>query len=265
MNAKLQMVATAKNVGTKLSNQISKVAIKNSKLRTLLYLRTIASLIKDPNNTLTVFELDDMISDSATPDQKLAYIDYLKTDPAYQAMFEERFVADSYNLATLAHYEAGTLGHAYYRHMTDNGFSPDFFPPVEVTDDTSFIKLRMRQTHDIWHVITGYNPTVTGEIALQAFYHGQGAGLLNSLLIGAGVLHVSLFDMPNIGRLLDAIAEGRQRGLQAKKLAPIKWEAMWRRSLASVRSELNVADGTIAQLDLPTELANSQEKELVAA
>ena len=78
MNTNLQMVATAKNVGKRVSNQISKVALKNSKLRTLLYLRTIASLIKDPNNTLAVFELDDMISDSATPDQKRAYIDYLK-------------------------------------------------------------------------------------------------------------------------------------------------------------------------------------------
>ena len=169
-------------------------------------------------------------------------------------MFEERYVAESYNLAALTHYEPGTLGYAYYRHMTDNGFSPDFFPAVEVTDDTSFFKLRMRQTHDIWHVVTGYNPTVTGEIALQAFYHGQGAGLLNSLLIGAGVLHVSLFDMPNTGRLLDAIAEGRQRGLQAKKLAPVKWEEMWGRSLASVRQELNVEAGNIAQLDFPTEL-----------
>jgi ubiquinone biosynthesis protein COQ4 len=40
---------------------------------------------------------------------------------------------------------------------------------IEVKDDLSCIMLRLRQSHDIWHTVTGMSTDATGEIGLQAF------------------------------------------------------------------------------------------------
>jgi ubiquinone biosynthesis protein Coq4 len=264
---KVALVETAKQTTAKAGTQLAKVATKNKTVRMFMYAKTIADLVRDPNNTLNVFKLDDMITGSATPEQQKEFIDGLKAShPEIRQMFEERYLTPDYSLADLAIYEPGTLGYAYYHHMIDNGFSPDFFPIVKVVDDATFFTLRMRQTHDIWHVLTGYNPTVTGEIALQAFYQSQTNGLLNSMLIGAGVFHIGLFDITNMGTFLDAISEGRQRGLQARPLAPGKWETMWSRSLADVRRDYNIAPGKFAQLNLiTTPTPTSVDRELAIA
>jgi ubiquinone biosynthesis protein Coq4 len=38
-------------------------------------------------------------------------------------------------------------------------------------DDTSYLLLRLRQTHDLWHVVTGFSTNVPGELGLKAFVY----------------------------------------------------------------------------------------------
>ncbi|WP_322112029.1 Coq4 family protein [Aerosakkonema funiforme] len=40
-------------------------------------------------------------------------------------------------------------------------------------DDRSFLMWHITETHDIWHVVTGSNTNITGEIELEAFYVAQ--------------------------------------------------------------------------------------------
>ena len=39
--------------------------------------------------------------------------------------------------------------------------------------DAAYVELRLSQTHDLWHVITGFDTMVAGEIGLQAFHLTQ--------------------------------------------------------------------------------------------
>jgi ubiquinone biosynthesis protein COQ4 len=52
--------------------------------------------------------------------------------------------------------------------MKQKGFQPDFYRKLDIKDDDSYITIRTGQTHDIWHIITGFGTDLAGEVGLQA-------------------------------------------------------------------------------------------------
>lgn len=51
--------------------------------------------------------------------------------------------------------------------------TPSYALVAEHLNDVVYGELRLSQTHDLWHVITGFDTTVVGEIGLQAFHLTQ--------------------------------------------------------------------------------------------
>src|SRR5690606_7550553 len=110
------------------------------------------------------------------------------------------------DLDALAQLPAGTLGHAYARFMRGHGLTPEIFdgPPAEVRDERAAYAIqRMRQTHDLWHVVTNAETDPAGEIALQAFTFAQLRVPSSGLLAAFGTLRA----LPHTRQVLrDAIA-----------------------------------------------------------
>jgi len=48
------------------------------------------------------------------------------------------------------------------------GFDPDYYRKIDVQNDIDYVMMRIRQTHDIWHVVTGFDTHPLGEIAIKA-------------------------------------------------------------------------------------------------
>ena len=59
---------------------------------------------------------------------------------------------------------------------------------IAVQDDASYILLRLRQTHDIWHLITGFGTDVAGELGLKAFELAQTRRPMALVLLTFGLL-----------------------------------------------------------------------------
>ena len=83
-------------------------------------------------------------------------------------------------------------------------------PPDDITDEQrSFVIQRMRQTHDLWHVVTNAETDPAGEVALQAFYFTQvwapGSGILAAL----GMLKTLRTDRRNVRDEVAMIGRGR--------------------------------------------------------
>jgi ubiquinone biosynthesis protein Coq4 len=97
----------------------------------------------------------------------------------------------------------------------------------------------MRQTHDLWHVVTGCETDPAGEIALQAFLYAQTRAPGSAILAAAGMLRI-LRTSPAIVR--DVVALYRA-GARARSLPSFAWEDHWDKPLSEVR----------AMLDLPVE------------
>src|SRR5579872_5916679 len=90
----------------------------------------------------------------------------------------------------LAALPAGTLGHDYHRFMAAENLSPDgLLAPSQIWDDepvSSDVKLfreRMRDMHDLTHVLTGYGRDPLGELCLLAFTYSHTGNLGMALIV----------------------------------------------------------------------------------
>jgi ubiquinone biosynthesis protein COQ4 len=194
-------------------------------------------LARDPGRLDRVFDLGEALNASRIPE----VLDRIAADPAGKRLLDERPRIDTTHVDfdALRALPDGTLGREYTRFLDANGISPDVFqPPTTVKDDrVAYVMLRIRQTHDLWHVLTGYTPDVAGEVLLQAFTYAQlGAPSALAITIVGALRHGR--KAPRFGRRL-VIA--LRRGKRAKKLATFYWEDHWAESVAELRAKLACA------------------------
>jgi ubiquinone biosynthesis protein COQ4 len=130
----------------------------------------------------------------------------------------------------------GTLGREYVRFLDDNGIGPEPFETLPDIGDprAAWLVLRMRQTHDLWHVLTGYRPDVEGEVLLQAFTYAQVRAPSALLIVVFGSLRLLSRGLGYLRALRHAFARGRA----TRFLATFRWEEHWDRPLAVLREEL---------------------------
>lgn len=167
------------------------------------------------------------------------------TDPFASAELEDlwqrRYSAPHYDIDDLMRLPAGTLGGAYARHMKACNLKPDFFEDVPPRHRMHFLRLRLRQTHDVWHVLAGFGTDEFGEVGLQGFYFAQFTNGQSALILASAVLKSVL--RGRFGDLelhLDAFCEGYRNGKGAASLLAVEWERMWDRELESLRRDLRV-------------------------
>lgn len=200
-------------------------------------LRSIVALMRNPKNTNSVFDVEDSLRNREAA--QLA-AEYAKQQPGVADLFEDRYLRETPTTEELLQHPEGSLGYAYGTYLQIHGFDPDFYRKVEVEDDVSYMFMRMRQTHDIWHVVTGFDSDVKGELGLKAFEIAQVHRTLSALLVCGGIMR-TLFDQPEeLDGLLEQIAIGYRMGKRAKPLLAQKWEEHWEKPLDEWRKELNI-------------------------
>lgn len=146
--------------------------------------------------------------------------------------------------AALAKLPEGSLGRAYLDFVESEGISAEGIraaneqgkvneaglpPPLD------YVHARMRDTHDLWHALTGYRGDVLGEIALLAFTFAQTKNPGIGLMIGIGFAKVG--KTPETRRL---ILDGFRRGFNAAWLPAQEWEGMLALPVAEVRARLSI-------------------------
>lgn len=129
-----------------------------------------------------------------------------------------------------------TLGGAYARHIVSQGFDPEAFVTPE---NLHWVDKRASLSHDVYHVITGFDGTPVGEFGLAAFAAIQYRDLLNAFVLS----HVPYFMMgyPRlIGKLMKALLKGFRMGLQSKSVFAYPFEQNWHKPVLHVRQELGI-------------------------
>ncbi|MCA9588613.1 MAG: hypothetical protein KC657_25025 [Myxococcales bacterium] len=156
-----------------------------------------------------------------------------------RALLEERPKIDEAHVdyAALTRLPDGTLGREYARFLADNGISPAPFatPPDVGSEGAAWVMMRFRQSHDIWHVLTGYAPDVEGELLLQAFTFAQAKAPASAFLVLFGTLRYAWrFPRGYFRRL----ARAYRRGKATTFLGTVRWESLWERPVGEVRATL---------------------------
>ena len=85
---------------------------------------------------------------------------------------------------------------------------------------------RLKETHDIVHVLAGFGIDGGSELGLQGFNLGQNHSPLAVMLIFGGMLNALQDDEP-LGPLLQALSQGFQMGLDADLVIAHKLEDCW--------------------------------------
>ncbi len=199
----------------------------------------------NPDNTaaiLTVGEAMYRIGATETAQKKMM------SQPEAIALIQNRKLMAPVNLQELQKLPPGTLGRIYADHMITNNLNPNFFKNMEITSDYIMAIMRLRQTHDLWHVVTGFTTSVQDELGLQTFMHAQTASPLSPLLIGSGILKAGFKHRDMTQPILDRVALGWAMGKKARPLFAIDWEANWQTPLAQLRQDYNVDALTETQL-----------------
>jgi ubiquinone biosynthesis protein Coq4 len=202
----------------------------------------VASLLRDPGNTDSVYDVEDGLKNIKAT--QLA-VDFVKSQPGVAELFEERYLAPSPDLPALLQLPPESLGYAYAKYLTDSGFDAEFYRKEVVNSDITYYFMRVRQTHDIWHILGGFDTDPVGELSLKAFELAQIRRPIAAIFVAGGLLQ-TLFKAPDqMGRFLEQMAIGYRMGARAKPMLAQKWEKQWEKPLAQWRSELNVEPMTV--------------------
>ena len=210
------------------------------------------TLVRDPRKTDRVFELSSALR-TRFGDRAAASLSYILDHPAFKKNH-----TDEYNpridLSALKLLPEGSFGRETANFLERNGFEPNAFPLIGSREPLDYLVSRLRQTHDLWHVLTGYQTDVPGELALQGFILAQVRSLFPITLITGGMLHTLIFKPFEAVQTFERIIEGYTRGKQCQMIALIRLENEWNTPLIELR----------AKLGLPP-LSNNETRPVVSA
>jgi ubiquinone biosynthesis protein COQ4 len=201
--------------------------------------RALARVLAHPEETDQVLVFSTYANAGSAPTRLDRFFD----DPRGQDLFARRRAIDSHtvDLDKLAALPDDTLGHAYARFMKSHGLTPDVFdgPPGDVADPrAAYVIQRMRQTHDLWHVVTHAETDPAGEVALQAFTYAQVGAPSAGILAALGMLKTVRHD----ARIVRDVAAMLRLGKQANRLVLFAWEDHWATPLVEVRRLLGLPE-----------------------
>ncbi len=203
----------------------------------LLAIKGVISLLRDPTKTESVYDIEDGLRN--TKATQLA-VEFVKSDPKVAQLIAERYVPPHLDMDALLALPAGSLGHIYATYIQESGFDPNFYRKIEVQDEISYVLLRLRQTHDIWHIVTGFDTNVAGELGLKSFELAQTRRTMAFILLTGGLLSVLSKSPADLDVLLECIALGYRSGAKARPLLAQKWEEQWSKPVSEWRQELGI-------------------------
>ncbi|MCP9772744.1 hypothetical protein KBY66_08910 [Synechococcus sp. Tobar12-5m-g] len=209
------------------------------RLQSLRMVAGLAAFLKNPDELDSVFAVARSLQGSPLATQMQRH---LLGDPRMAALVEANWRPAAIDLDQLDSLPDGSLGHTYAQQLQSQGLTPEsLIDPTPITSPSQYITHRLRETHDIVHVLTGFGTDGPGELGLQAFNLAQVRSPLAVMLIFGGLLRTLQDDEP-LEPLLRSLARGFELGLASPCLISFKLEEGWERPLSAWRQELGLSE-----------------------
>ncbi|BAY43579.1 hypothetical protein SAMD00079811_11590 [Scytonema sp. HK-05] len=145
------------------------------------------------------------------------------------------------NLEELSKYPQGTFGREYAEHMRENNLKPfNISPELEDIARRNVFALRYVVTHDIFHLLLGFDTSYAGEIGVLAFAAAQNYS--KSLKIS---LWLAKFLYPIIApkqrqAIFANLEKGLELGKKAQFLLGYRFEEHWKEPINEIISRLGL-------------------------
>ena len=136
-----------------------------------------------------------------------------------------------------------TLGHTLAKLELARGIDPNLIDPLPADTDGEWVMAHVYETHDFWHVLTGFGFDMEGEYGVAGVYMGQ---LRNNTFL-AFMLSVVLLkdvwkDRDHLGQHMRAFCDGYEIGQRSQPMVGLDWSQLWHRDMEELRQELNISE-----------------------
>ncbi|MEH2241022.1 Coq4 family protein [Nostoc sp.] len=167
-------------------------------------------------------------------------IDFLRSTPQGEKAFQKHPRLGDIDLEKLSRLPTNTLGYIYAEHLLKNNLNP-LISSGQVENDYQFLGAHITETHDIWHIITGCNTNILGEIQLEAFYVAQlHFSRFWLALLAKNLVKAAIYDIEVSTKYMDAITQGWLMGKHALPLFGTEWNLLYSKPLEDVRTSFNI-------------------------
>lgn len=220
-----------------------------SGFRPLKVLHHFRKLVADKEDTEQVFHIIEALRDRRFERQAAAF---------YASPMGRRLLAGGGDLVSLlddhdaiARLPDGTVGRAYLAFMQREGLSAaglvaeyDRFRRTRFDDLLERYSNRLRDTHDLHHVLTGYGRDALGEACVLAFSYSQTPSWGTLFIAYAAAFQVRKH-VPRRANIFAAVREAQRAGRAAAqaqgRIAEQEIAALLTEPLAAARARLNIA------------------------
>ena len=219
----------------------------------------IRKLLADGDDTTQVFRIMRALN---AGNAGAIYARLIATEAGGRIAYERKELAQIFAQPGYAtQFAPGTVGAAYGHFLESTGYSADGLVEVskinreeDMLHPYAWMGRRVRDTHDIWHVLNGYKADESlGEAALVAFSYGQIGGLGWAFIGGAAALKSRKVTGNNL--FAKAVWEGYKRGRKAKWISGEDYERLMHEPLDAARARLGLSE-PVAYLKAQRELGD---------
>ena len=241
------------------------------KRRPLKAWRHMQKLIADKEDTAQVFHIIEALNGGSN---RKDFKRFIASEMGARLLQRRTFLPDILdNHAPLKALQKGTVGRTYVDFMereglTANGLVEESLQQrahhEQFDDDLLWYTNRLRDTHDMYHILTGYGRDALGEDALLGYTHSQHGGLGISFIAFMGNRQIAK-EAPRETRVKEVLAEGRRNGKRAKRIVELDIESILDQPLDEVRNRLNIAEPVLYKRALEVFAKYDQDPLLVAA
>ena len=215
----------------------------DTRLRPLEAVRAVRRLQANPEDTSQVFAIFRALRGKSG----IRTFRRFAASPTGAAVIRERrqLLAALSDRATLAALPEESVGRHYFNFMEAEKLSAEGLVQASqswevdpVPPEMELYRARMRDAHDLTHVLTGYGRDGLGEVCLLAFMHAHNRNLGAALIV-----LMSMKRMPRVARR--AVAQAWRNGRKARWFQDQDYEALLSQPLVEVRRALQIADPSL--------------------
>ncbi len=208
--------------------------------------RALRSLMRDPQDTAQVFTIMRALTGDAIA-KGSARFSGTSTGQALLIQPRDivRLLSDRQWLGSLTD---DSVGSAYLALVQRAGISPDELISASeevaqerhLLSDTEVVYAqRLRDTHDLWHVVTGYGTDTLGEVCVVAFSYAQTKNLGFAAIALIGALKIARESGAGTA-VMRAVWQAYRAGRRAAWLPAAAWEDLLLQPLARTRQQLRI-------------------------
>jgi ubiquinone biosynthesis protein COQ4 len=228
--------------------------------RPLEAVAALRRLVADPEQTEEVFVIMRALSGNALAD---GHARFAKTPLGAAALRAERDLLDTLcDRAALRRLPEGSLGRAYLDFVERAGIDAEGLVDAseatakdygDLTESEGRYARRLRDQHDLWHVLTGYSTQPYGEVCVVSFSYPQTKNLGFAAIALIGALKIA--KESGSRQIFRDAWQAYRRGRHAAWLPGEDWESLLARPLEEVRARLHIEPRTEAPT--PLELSHA--------